>query len=83
MDDRDAFCVLVKLMEDYELRTMFTADMAGLQLRMYQFENLFAERLPRLVRAFHHAGRQQHLRIAVVPLLFCGNVPVRNACTHF
>lgn len=52
MDDRDAFCVLVKLMEDYELRSMFTADMAGLQLRMYQFEQLFASQFPDLYEHF-------------------------------
>ncbi|KAF5100376.1 hypothetical protein DV451_002603 [Geotrichum candidum] len=56
MDDRDAFCVLVKLMEDYELRTMFTADMAGLQLRMYQFENLFADEFPDLYEHFTTLG---------------------------
>lgn len=52
MNDRDAFCVLVKLMEDYELRSMFTADMAGLQLRMYQFDSLFAEEFPELHEHF-------------------------------
>jgi hypothetical protein len=56
MDDRDAFCVLVKLMEDYELRTMFTADMAGLQVRMYQFENLFADEFPDLYKHFTTLG---------------------------
>ncbi|KAF5096773.1 hypothetical protein D0Z00_002671 [Geotrichum galactomycetum] len=56
MDDRDAFCVLVKLMEDYELRTMFTADMAGLQVRMYQFENLFADEFPDLYEHFTTLG---------------------------
>lgn len=52
MDDRDAFCVLVKLMEDYELRSMFTADMAGVQLRTYQFENLLAAQFPDLFEHF-------------------------------
>lgn len=56
MNDRDAFCVLVKLMEDYELRSMFTADMAGLQLRMYQFENLFAAQFPELYEHFTTLG---------------------------
>jgi hypothetical protein len=48
MDERDAFCVLVKLMEDYDVRGMFTADMSGLQLRMFQFDRLFAKHLPEL-----------------------------------
>ncbi|KAF5099648.1 hypothetical protein D0Z03_000969 [Geotrichum reessii] len=56
MNDRDAFCVLVKLMEDYELRSMFTADMAGLQVRMYQFENLFADEFPDLYEHFITLG---------------------------
>lgn len=56
MSDRDAFCVLVKLMEDYELRSMFTADMSGLQLRMYQFECLFAEKFPDLYQHFSTLG---------------------------
>lgn len=48
MDEREAFCVLVKLMEDYDVRSMFTADMAGLQLRMFQFDKLFAKFAPDL-----------------------------------
>lgn len=56
MTDRDAFCVLVKLMEDYELRSMFTADMSGLQLRMYQFESLFALNFPELYKHFTSKG---------------------------
>lgn len=56
MSDRDAFCVLAKLMEDYELRSMFTADMSGLQLRIYQFESLFADQFPDLYRHFIKLG---------------------------
>lgn len=56
MDDKSAFCTLVKLMEDYDLRSMFTADMAGLPLRIYQFENLFKEHLPDLHAHFKSLG---------------------------
>uniref|UniRef100_A0A060SZ41 ARAD1A17226p n=1 Tax=Blastobotrys adeninivorans TaxID=409370 RepID=A0A060SZ41_BLAAD len=56
MSDRDAFCVLVRLMEDYDLRSMFTADMAGLQLRIYQFEFLFKHYLPELHSHFEALG---------------------------
>lgn len=52
MNDKSAFCVLVKLMEDYDLRSMFTADMAGLHLRVFQFERLVEEQLPRLYQHF-------------------------------
>lgn len=61
MDDCDAFCVLVKLMEDYELRSMFTADMAGLKLRVYQFEQLLLSYLPEL---------EKHLKDHGVPSIY-------------
>ncbi|OAD80160.1 hypothetical protein PHYBLDRAFT_89534, partial [Phycomyces blakesleeanus NRRL 1555(-)] len=41
-----AFCVFVRLMETYEMRTMFTHNMEGLQLRLYQFSSLLSELLP-------------------------------------
>lgn len=48
MDDCDAFCVLVKLLENYDLRSMFAADMAGLHLKMFQFESLLEQQLPEI-----------------------------------
>lgn len=48
MADSDAFCVLVKLLENYDLRSMFAADMAGLHLKMFQFESLLAAQLPEI-----------------------------------
>lgn len=48
MDDCDAFCVLVKLLENYDLRSMFAADMAGLHLKMFQFESLLERQLPEI-----------------------------------
>ncbi|KAK7204217.1 rab-GTPase-TBC domain-containing protein [Myxozyma melibiosi] len=48
MDERAAFCVLVRLMEEYDLRTMFTADMAGLHLRIFQFSRLLERFVPAL-----------------------------------
>ncbi|KAK9475100.1 rab-GTPase-TBC domain-containing protein [Dipodascopsis tothii] len=46
MGEPEAFCVLVRLMEEYDLRTMFTADMAGLHLRMFQFSHLLEQFVP-------------------------------------
>ncbi|KAJ2642348.1 hypothetical protein GGF44_001708, partial [Coemansia sp. RSA 1694] len=43
MPEEAAFCVLVRLMETYGLRGMFTEDMAGLHLRLFQFAALAAE----------------------------------------
>ncbi|OMJ29804.1 GTPase-activating protein GYP5 [Smittium culicis] len=48
MGECEAFCVLVRLMETYDLRGMFTEDMDGLHLRLYQFSTLAAEILPQL-----------------------------------
>lgn len=48
MPEQQAFCVFVRLMETYELRTMFTLNMEGLQLRLYQFTSLLSQILPEL-----------------------------------
>ncbi|KAJ1659766.1 hypothetical protein IWQ61_001193 [Dispira simplex] len=52
MPECEAFCVLVRLMETYDMRTMFTENMSGLHLRLYQFESLFKEALPELTQHF-------------------------------
>lgn len=46
MSDKDAFCVLVKLMQSYDLRNCFLPDLSGLHLRIYQFQNLLQQHLP-------------------------------------
>ena len=38
MPEEEAFCVLVKLMQDYRLRELFKPSMAELGLCMYQLE---------------------------------------------
>jgi len=48
MTEQQAFCVFVRLMETYDMRTMFTLNMEGLQLRLSQFESLLAQLLPAL-----------------------------------
>ncbi|KAI8076204.1 rab-GTPase-TBC domain-containing protein [Thamnidium elegans] len=48
MPEQQAFCVFVRIMETYEMRTMFTLNMEGLQLRLYQFSNLLDQILPDL-----------------------------------
>ncbi|KAG8528190.1 uncharacterized protein KY384_007107 [Bacidia gigantensis] len=60
MADREAFCVLVRLMEHYDLRSCFLPDLSGLHLRIYQFQNLLSK---------HHPDLSQHLEsIGVEPL---------------
>ncbi|PYH92306.1 hypothetical protein BO71DRAFT_400651 [Aspergillus ellipticus CBS 707.79] len=48
MTDAEAFCVLVRLMEHYDLRTCYLPDLSGLHLRVYQFQNLLARLRPTL-----------------------------------
>ncbi|XP_033869053.1 ecotropic viral integration site 5 protein-like isoform X5 [Acipenser ruthenus] len=48
MPEEEAFCVFVKLMQDYRLRELFKPTMAELGLCMYQFEWMIQEQLPEL-----------------------------------
>ncbi|NWU66765.1 EVI5 protein, partial [Pterocles burchelli] len=48
MPEEEAFCVFVKIMQDYRLRELFKPSMAELGLCMYQFECMIQEHLPEL-----------------------------------
>ncbi|KAG9295058.1 hypothetical protein G9A89_017852 [Geosiphon pyriformis] len=48
MTEPQAFSVFVRLMETYDMRSMFTLNMEGLQLRLYQFSTLLSQILPKL-----------------------------------
>ncbi|KAI9258474.1 rab-GTPase-TBC domain-containing protein [Sporodiniella umbellata] len=48
MPEDQAFCTFVRLMETYEMRTMFTLNMEGLHLRLHQFHQLLNETCPAL-----------------------------------
>ncbi|KAL8872255.1 MAG: hypothetical protein Q9174_002090 [Haloplaca sp. 1 TL-2023] len=48
MGDKEAFCVLVRLMEHYDLRSCFLPDLSGLHLRIHQFQHLLKRHLPSL-----------------------------------
>ncbi|XP_064186649.1 ecotropic viral integration site 5 protein homolog isoform X3 [Anguilla rostrata] len=52
MPEEEAFCVFVKLMQDYRLRELFKPSMAELGLCMYQFEYMIQEQLPELHQHF-------------------------------
>lgn len=45
MPEEEAFCVLVKLMQNYRLRELFKPSMADLGLCFYQLEKLVEVRL--------------------------------------
>ncbi|GAA5867063.1 hypothetical protein JCM3774_004375 [Rhodotorula dairenensis] len=55
MPDEEAFCVLVRLMNAYDLRSHYTPNMPGLQLRLFQFDRLVEELVPSV---FLHLLRQ-------------------------
>ncbi|KAH8923763.1 RabGAP/TBC [Atractiella rhizophila] len=55
MPDEEAFCVLVRLMKSYDLRSHFVPNMPGLQLRLFQFDRLLEEMCPTV---FLHLIRQ-------------------------
>ncbi|KAF2479068.1 rab-GTPase-TBC domain-containing protein [Neohortaea acidophila] len=48
MTEEEAFTLLVRLMSKYDVRSMFTGDLSGLHLRLYQFERLLEDRDPAL-----------------------------------
>ena len=48
MTEEEAFTLLVRLMSKHDLRSLFTGDMAGLHLRLYQFERLLEDQDPAL-----------------------------------
>jgi hypothetical protein len=48
MAEEEAFTLLVRLMSKYDLRSMFTGDMTGLHMRLYQFERLLEDQDPAL-----------------------------------
>uniref|UniRef100_A0A8C6SGI4 Ecotropic viral integration site 5b n=1 Tax=Neogobius melanostomus TaxID=47308 RepID=A0A8C6SGI4_9GOBI len=48
MPEEEAFCVFVKLMQEYRLRELFKPSMAELSLCLYQFESMIQEHLPEL-----------------------------------
>lgn len=46
MGDKEAFCTLVRLMEQYGLRSCFLPNLTGLHLRIYQFQHFLSSYLP-------------------------------------
>ncbi|KAK3673273.1 hypothetical protein LTR78_006818 [Recurvomyces mirabilis] len=52
MGEREAFCVLVRLMEHYTLRPSFLPSLSGLHMRIFQFSSLLKQ---------HHSALSEHL----------------------
>lgn len=57
MSEPEAFSILVKLMENYDLRSCYLPDLSGLHLRIYQFQQLLSRHLPEL------SGHLDHLKV--------------------
>lgn len=62
MPEEEAFCLLVRLMNKYQLRELFIQDMPGLHLHLYQFERLLEDLEPTL---YCHLNRR-----SVTPKLY-------------
>ncbi|GAO13391.1 hypothetical protein UVI_02014000 [Ustilaginoidea virens] len=61
MPEEEAFCLLVRLMHQYQLRDLFVHDMPGLHLHLYQFERLLEDLEPALYCHLHRRGISPHL----------------------
>jgi hypothetical protein len=61
MTEEEAFCLLVRLMNQYQLRDLFIQDMPGLHMRLYQFERLLEDLEPALFCHLHRRGISPHL----------------------
>ena len=61
MPEEEAFCLLVRLMNQYHLRDLFIADMPGLHKHLYQFERLLEDFEPALYCHLHRKQVTPHL----------------------
>ncbi|KAI1329371.1 RabGAP/TBC [Xylariaceae sp. FL0255] len=61
MGEEEAFCLLVRLMNQYKLRDLFIQDMPGLHMHLYQFERLLEDLEPALFCHLHRRGISSHL----------------------
>jgi hypothetical protein len=61
MAEEEAFCLLVRLMNQYHLRDLFIHDMPGLHKHLYQFERLLEDLEPALYCHLHRRQITPHL----------------------
>lgn len=61
MSEEEAFCLLVKLMNQYHLRDLFVQDMPGLHMHLFQFERLLEDVEPALYCHLKRRGISPHL----------------------
>jgi hypothetical protein len=56
MGEREAFCVLVRLMDHYSLQQSFLPSLSGLHMRIYQFSALLKQLYPELAEHLTNMG---------------------------
>ncbi|CAJ2511749.1 Uu.00g073740.m01.CDS01 [Anthostomella pinea] len=61
MPEEEAFCLLVRLMNQYKLRDLFIQDMPGLHMHLFQFERLLEDFEPALYCHLHRRSISPHL----------------------
>ncbi|RWS30027.1 rab GTPase-activating protein 1-like protein [Leptotrombidium deliense] len=61
MSEEEAFALLVKIMHDYGLRTLFRCGFEELYLRFYQLERLMEDQMPDLFSHFQEIGVETHM----------------------
>ncbi|XP_038142142.1 rab GTPase-activating protein 1-like [Cyprinodon tularosa] len=61
MPEEQAFCVLVKIMYDYGLRTLYKNNFEDLHCKFYQLEKLMQEQLPDLWAHFQELNLEAHM----------------------
>lgn len=61
MSEDEAFCLLVRLMNQYHLRDLFIQDMPGLHMHLFQFERLLEDVEPALYCHLRRRGISPHL----------------------
>lgn len=61
MSEEEAFCLLVRLMNQYKLRDLFAPEMPGLHMHLYQFERLLENTEPALYCHLRRRGISPHL----------------------
>ncbi|ERS95891.1 GTPase activating protein (Gyp5) [Sporothrix schenckii 1099-18] len=61
MPEEEAFCLLVRLMNQYHLRDLFIQDMPGLHMHLYLFDRLLEDLEPALYCHLHRRSISPHL----------------------
>ncbi len=61
MPEEQAFCLLVKLMYDYQFRDLYRDGFDNLHLKLYQLDRLIEEQIPELWAHFQELGIESHM----------------------